>query len=182
MKTVKRTVMALFICVSTVEAQNNNHKYYLEGGLSGGMQQNGMAAGTFGAAGIFFNQNNSFEARGREIFNFKDNTMVGVINFTYRHHFSSGFFIGGGFAHHHEIGGNDYLENPGTAALGTHSHMVHRSGIGFDAGYNFKSLTNEGFFSRIYPTTNISATYMFDNYRNPLITANFGLRIGLGRM
>lgn len=64
--------------------------------------------------------------------------------------------------------------------MGMDKEIFHRSGLGFDIGYNFKLFAQKGFFSVFYPTANINITKMFmDHGADPLIKANVGLRMGL---
>jgi hypothetical protein len=72
------------------------------------------------------------------------------------------------------------MHHPGESVMGSHPSIFHRSGVGLDFGYNFKPIYRKGFFSWIYPAVNVNYTHMFmDNGRNPLVTVNLGLRIGL---
>jgi hypothetical protein len=182
MKT-KSIVLAVICLAQTVKSQNNFHKYYLEGQLCGGLQQNHPAAGVGGAFGFYLSQKNSIDIRAREIYNIHDNVVIGAISINYRYHFTSGFFIGGGFGHHHELAETYYEENPAQAVLGSHHNIFHRSGLAAEIGYNFKPISAKGIFSCVYPTANVVATYMtLDQGYNPLITANVGLRIGLKKL
>ena len=168
------------IIVQTVKGQNNNHKVYLEGCISGGVQNTFAVAGVSGAIGIFLNKHSSVDIRAREVYNFNSTDIVGPITFNYRYNLNNGFFFGGGFAHHHEVGQYTYIAHPGESAMGSHKDIFHRSGLGLDIGYNFKSFSEKGFFSWIYPAVNVNYTHMFmDNGRNPLVTVNFGLRVGV---
>jgi hypothetical protein len=176
-------MLGLVCIIHHLQGQNNSHKYYLEGQLSGGLHQSKPVAGVGGAFGFFISPNSSIDLRSSEIYNVPSATIIGAISITYRHHFNNGFFAGGGFAHHHELSKDYYMENPAEATLGSHGHIFHRSGVSVTAGYNFKPITSTGFFSRVYPTTNILVTWMaLDHGYNPLVTANVGLRIGLKKM
>lgn len=180
MKTVKSIVLCAIAFVQTLKGQNNNHKYYLEGQLCGGLQQSSAATGIGGAFGFYFKNNQSVDFRAREVYNIPNKIVVGAISFNYRYHFSNGLFIGAGFGHHHEISEAHYQEHPVEASMGTEHNIMHRSGVAAEFGYNFKPLSQKGFLNRVYPTTGILMTYMLrDSGFNPLITANFGLRIGL---
>lgn len=182
MKT-KSIMLGAVILAHSLKSQNNNHKYYIEGSLCGGVQQSYAVAGTGGAFGFFLNQHSSIDLRAREIYNFPDKVIVGAITINYRFHFNNGVFVGAGFGHHHELGSLDYIQHPAEAALGTDKHITHRSGVSAELGYNFKPLSKEGFFSRVYPTSNIILTYMIkDSGYNPLVTANIGIRIGLQKL
>jgi hypothetical protein len=108
--------------------------------------------------------------------------IVGPITFNYRYNFTSGLYIGGGFAHHHEVGQTTYTCHPVASAIGSDPGIFHRSGLGIEVGYNFKPFYPRGFFSGIYPAINVTGTHMFmDRGQNPLITVNLGLRVGLKR-
>lgn len=180
MKTTKSVVLCAMIIVQTVKGQNNNHKVYLEGSISGGVQNTAPVAGVSGALGIFLNKHSSIDIRAREVYNFSNMDIIGPITFNYRYNLTNGLFFGGGFAHHHEVGHHTYMHHPGESVMGSHPNIFHRSGLGLDFGYNFKPICKKGFFSWIYPAVNINYTHMFmDGGRNPLVTVNLGLRFGL---
>lgn len=180
MKTTKSVVLCAMIIVQTVKGQNNKHKVYLEGGLANGTQNTSFVSGVYGGLGIFLNQHSSIDIKAKEVYNFRTMDIVGPITFNYRYNFNCGFFVGGGFAHHHEVGHHTYMEHPGESAMGSAQGIFHRSGADVEVGYNFKPFYKKGFFSWIYPAISVSATHMFmDHGENPLITANLGLRIGL---
>jgi hypothetical protein len=180
MKTMKSIVLCVITFTQTVKAQNNDHKYYLEGQICSGFQQSSFSGGVGGAFGFFVSPKGSVDLRAREIYNFPNRTMIGAISVNYRYHFTNGFFVGAGFGHHHEISEHDYLQHPAEASLGSHHSILHRSGLAAEIGYNFKPLAKQGLFSCIYPATNIMITHMvMDHGRNPLVTANVGIRIGL---
>lgn len=180
MRTIKSIALCTFVFVQTVKSQNNNHKYYIEGQFCGGIHQKAPAAGLGGAFGFYISPNQSVDLRAREIYNFPNKIVIGAISVNYRYHFKNGFFIGGGFGHHHELSEEHYKEHPAEASMGTEHNIMHRSGLAAEMGYNFKPIAKEGFLNRVYPCTNIIATYMLkDKGLNPLITINAGLRIGL---
>ncbi|MCW3076217.1 MAG: hypothetical protein JWO32_826 [Bacteroidetes bacterium] len=178
----KSMLLLVVLYTQTVKSQNNFHKYYLEGQGCSGFQQKNAVAGTGGAFGFYLSKKSSIDFRGREIINFKSHTIVGAISVNYRYHFTNGFLIGAGLGHHHELAEHDYMSKPAEAAIGSHPNILHRSGLACEIGYNFKPLAQKGFFSCVYPTSGIMLTYMFDKAVNPLITANFGLKIGLQKM
>jgi len=180
MKTTKSVVLCAMIIVHTVKGQNNKLKVYLEGGLANGTQNTSFVSGVYGGLGVFLNQHSSIDIKAKEVYNFSNTNIVGPITFNYRYNFNSGFFAGGGFAHHHEVGHTTYMTHPGESAMGNSPGIFHRSGLDVEVGYNFKPFYKKGFFSWIYPAISITATQMFmDHGQNPLITANLGLRIGL---
>lgn len=181
MKT-KSMILALAVISCSIKSQNN-YKYYLEGQLCGGIFQNSPAAGMGGAFGLYLTPNSSVDLRAREIYSSRGSTIIGAISVNYRYHFNNGLFVGAGFAHHHELSSHEYIQSPADAALGSHKSITHRSGIAAELGYNFKPLAQKGFFNRVSPTTNVLVTYMVKGKGlNPLVTANIGLKIGLGKM
>lgn len=180
MKTKTVIVLLIMIMTGHIKAQNVNHKIYLELGFSGGVQKTSPVAGVGGALGVFINKNSSIDIRVREVFNFDNMDIIGPITFNYRYNFNFGLYVGAGFAHHHEVGNHTYMVRPVESVMGMDKEIFHRSGLGFDIGYNFKPFAQKGFFSVIYPTANINITKMFmDHGSDPLITANVGIRIGL---
>lgn len=182
MKT-KSIVVAVMFVTQISKGQTTNYKYYLEGQLCGGVFQNSPAAGLGGGFGLYLTPKSSVDLRAREIYSSQGSTIVGAISVNYRYHFNNGIFVGAGFAHHHELSSHEYLQSPTDAALGSHKSIIHRSGIAAELGYNFKPLAPKGFFNRVSPTANILATYMVKGKgSNPLITANIGIKIGLGKM
>ncbi|MGZ3884432.1 MAG: hypothetical protein ACXVPQ_02100 [Bacteroidia bacterium] len=180
MKTTKKVVLCVMVVTQTVKAQNNNHKVYLEAQLSNGVQSTAFVSGAGAAVGFFLNRNSSIDIRAKELYNFSNQNIIGPITFNYRYNFNCGLFVGGGFAHHHEVGPNVYMEEPMQSAMGSARGIFHRSGMDVEVGYNFKPFAKKGFFSVFYPTANIVATQMFfDHGNNPLVTANVGIKIGL---
>jgi hypothetical protein len=180
MKTTKSVVLCAMIIVQTVKGQNNKHKVYLEGGFANGIQNNSFVSGVYGGLGFFLNEHSSVDIKAKEVYNFSNMAIIGPITFNYRYNFDCGFFVGGGFAHHHEVGNSTYTVYPAESVMGSHKDIFHRSGVDVEAGYNFKPFYKKGFFSWIYPAVSVTASHMFmDRGQNPLITANLGLRIGL---
>ena len=180
MKTTKSVVLCAMIIAQTVKGQNNKHKVYLEGGLANGAQSTSFISGVYGGLGVFLNQHSSIDIKAKEVYNFSNMSIIGPITFNYRYNFNNGFFVGGGFAHHHEVCRMVYMDHPMESAMGSAQGIFHRSGADIEVGYNFKPIYHKGFFSWIYPAVSVTATHMFmDNGQNPLITANLGLRVGL---
>lgn len=164
----------------TVKSQNNNHKIYIEAQVSNGVQHTSFVSGVGGAVGVFLNRNSSLDFRAKELYNFSNMNIIGPLTFNYRYNFNCGIYVGGGFAHHHEVSHGTYMDMPMESAMGSARGIFHRSGFDVEVGYNFRPLAKKGFFSGIYPAASIVATQMlFDQGSNPLITANIGLRIGL---
>ncbi|HWY12155.1 MAG TPA: hypothetical protein VN026_12560 [Bacteroidia bacterium] len=183
MKTKKSVVLCAMIIVQTVKGQNNNHKIYLEAGLANGTQNTSYVSGVYGGFGVFLNQHSSIDIKAKELYNFSSTAIIGPITINYRYNFNCGLFVGGGFAHHHEVGHMTYMDHPMESAMGSAQGIFHRSGADLEVGYNFKPIYHKGFFSWIYPAVSITATQMFmDHGQNPLITANLGLRVGLKKM
>jgi hypothetical protein len=182
MKTPKKAVLCAMVIVQSIKGQNNNHKIYLEAQLSNGIQSTAFVSGVGGAVGVFLNRNSSIDIRVKEVYNFSNRNIIGPITFNYRYNFNCGLFVGAGFAHHHEVGPNTYMEQPMASAMGSARGIFHRSGMDVEVGYNFRSFAKKGFFSVFYPTASIVATQMFmDHGDNPLVTANVGIKIGLKR-
>lgn len=180
MKTTRSIVLCTMIIVQTAKSQNVNHKIYLEVNFSGGALQTNAVAGVGGALGVFINKNNSVDIRVRELYNFKTMNIIGPITFTYRYNFNFGLYLGAGFAHHHEVGRHTYMVRPVESVMGMDKEIFHRSGLGFEAGYNFKPFAKTGFLSAIYPSVNITVSKMFmDQGSDPLVTVNAGIRVGI---
>lgn len=178
MKT-KSIVFTIALISGSIKSQNL-FRYYVEGQACSGAFSKSLAGGMGGAFGFYLSNNSSVDLRAREIYSLNNSTIIGAITINYRYHFSNGFFAGIGFGHHHELGEKEYVSDPMHAALGSHKEIFHRSGLAAEIGYNFKPFTSKGFFSRTWPSASIIATHMImDNGYNPLITANFGLKIGL---
>lgn len=165
------------------KAQNNTHQYYLEAALNTGLQQESFTGGVGGAFGLFLNNSNSVDVRGREMYSVNYKTFIGSVTVNYRHHFLNGIFVGAGFAHQHEIFQDHFFNKPVDAALGTHKLIDHRSGVNIEGGYFFKAFKSEGILSKIYPVIGLNTSFMTgDKLPNPLITVNFGLRFGFKKL
>ena len=183
MKTKKSVVLCAMIIVQTVKGQNNNHRVYVEAGLANGTQNTSFITGVYGGLGVFLNEHSSIDIKAKEVYNINTKDIIGPITFNYRYNFNSGLFIGGGFAHHHEVGQVTYTCHPVESAMGSYPTIFHRSGADIEVGYNFKPIYHKGFFSWIYPAVSVTATHMFmDRGQNPLITVNLGLRVGLKKL
>lgn len=180
MKNPRSIVLCAMIIAFTAKGQNNNHKVYLEAQLCTGVQHNMFVSGVAGGFGVFINKNSSIDVRAKELFNFTSQNIIGPITFNYRYNFNFGLFIGAGFAHHHEVCPMSYMPHPVESMMGSERNILHRSGIDFEVGYNFPAFGKKGFFGAIYPCVDIVATQMFmDHGPNPLVTVNFGLRVGI---
>lgn len=163
---------------------NNHHKKYIQGGLNSGVYNGAYTGGVLGAFGSYFmtfNKLSAVDFRVKELYTVSPQREVGSITATYRLFLSSGFYIGAGFAHNHEINFKDYLNDPIPATIGNGKSIIHRTGLAAETGYDFKSLITKGKFG-LYPTTNLCLAYMvLDKEPNPLITASFGLRFGFAK-
>src|SRR5437016_1856269 len=138
MNATKSIVLCAMIIVQTSKGQNNHHKVYLEAGLSNGTQNVNYVSGVYGGLGVFLNSHSSIDIKAKELYNFSNMSIIGPITFNYRYNFTNGFFVGGGFAHHHEVNRESYMTHPGESAMGMEAHIFHRSGADVEVGYNFK--------------------------------------------
>jgi hypothetical protein len=167
------------------QENNNIHKNYFDIGLNAGAYSSSFAGGVYGAAGFFFTsfgKTSALDFRVKENYIVSPEKEVGAITATYRVFFTKGFYMGGGFAHHHEIAYNDFLNDAARATLGTSKYITHRTGVAIETGYNFKSfVTNHSF--GIYPVTNLCLEYMvLDEDPNPLLTLSIGFRFGFKKL
>jgi hypothetical protein len=180
-------ILVSLICYHTIIAQENNnlHKNYFDIGFNGGTYSSSFTGGVYGAAGFFFTsfgKPSALDFRVKENYTISPENEVGAITATYRIFFTKGFYIGGGFAHNHEILFNDFLNDAARAVLGTSKYIIHRSGFAIETGYNFKPLFKKDSFG-IYPVTNLCFEYMvLDKEPNPLIALSFGFRFGYKKM
>src|SRR3954465_11722792 len=118
MKATKSIGLCAMIIVQTSKGQNNKHKVYLEAGFANGTQNVNYVSGVYGGLGVFLNEHSSIDIKAKEIYNFSTMDIVGPLTFNYRYNFTNGFFVGGGFAHHHEVHQMSYMEHPGESAMG----------------------------------------------------------------
>lgn len=167
------------------EDYNNLHKNYFEIGFNSGAYSSSYTGGVYGAAGFFFTsfgKPSAIDFRAKENYTISPEKEVGAITATYRVFFTKGFYLGGGFSHHHEIAFNDFLNDAARATLGTSKYITHRSGLAIETGYNFKPLLKKDSFG-IYPVTNLCFEYMvLDEDPNPLITLSIGFRFGFKKI
>ncbi|MFY9310494.1 MAG: hypothetical protein WAQ28_15725 [Bacteroidia bacterium] len=181
------SLILMCLCIFTCSAQENNnqHKNYIEVGLNSGVYRGSYTGGVNGAIGMFFTsfgKKSAVDFRAKENYTVSPEREAGIITITYRMYFTRGYYVGGGFAHNHEIAFNNYLEDPVRATMGNSKHIIHRSGLALETGYDFKSLLKKGNFG-LYPITNLSMSYLLmDNEPNPFITLSLGLRFGFKKM
>jgi hypothetical protein len=179
-------ILAICVCAFSATAQesNNMHKMYIEIGINTGSYSGAWMGGAHGAAGIFFKsfgKPSAIDVRAKEMYISSPEREVGAITLTYRLFLSKGFYLGGGFAHNHEMAMNNYVDDPMGATMGNSKNLIHRTGIVAETGYDFKSFIKRGWLG-IYPVTNLSITYLaFDREPNPLITLSAGFRFGVIR-
>ena len=77
---------------------------------------------------------------------------------------------------------NNYLEDPMGSTMGNGKFIVHRTGLAFETGYDFKPFPRNKAFG-IYPVTGLSCSYMlFDSQPTPLVMLNVGFRFGFKKM
>jgi hypothetical protein len=187
---MKKIIFGLLVCISisnhSIAQENNNmHKNYVEVGYNSGIYNGSYTGGVQGAVGMFFT---SFGKRSAIDFRAKENYMVspkreaGAITVTYRLYLTKGYYIGGGFAHNHEVAFNDYLNDPVKSSMGTSKYIIHRTGVAAEMGYDFKSFIKNKSFG-LYPVTNLGVSYLLmDKEPNPLITLSVGLRFGFKKI
>ncbi len=180
MKHIKSIVFAIIIITFHGKAQH--YRYYFEPHLSTGIQRTAPTAGFGGAFGFLLNNKNAIDIRAREVYNFNNRYITGAISATYRYYMKYPVFIGAGFAHHHEIDKETYLCHPIESAMGTHKNIFHRSGFALEIGYDFKPLTQRGFWHRLIPSVGLQAAYMFmDKGPNPFVSLNGGIKYCFGK-
>ncbi len=178
-------VLSVFALNAKAQELNNRHKLYIEIGYSGGMYNASPAGGVYGAAGVFFktgNKQSALDFRAKEIYINSPQREAGAITLTYRLFLVKGFYLGAGFAHNHEIAMDHYIEDPMGSSMGNGQFIIHRTGVAFETGYDFKPFPrNKGF--GIYPVTGLSCSYMLnDKEPNPLVMLNIGFRFGFKKM
>ena len=179
-------VLAVFIFnCGLAQESNNMHKNYIEIGYDAGAYSTSFTGGVYGCAGVFFKsfgKTSAVDFRAKENYIISPEKEAGAITVTYRIFLTKGFYLGGGFAHNHEVAFNDFLNDAPRATLGNSKYIVHRSGLAMETGYDFKSFIKKGFIG-IYPVTNLSIAYMaLDSEPNPLVTLTVGFRFGLKRI
>lgn len=159
---------------------NNWHKNYLEVGYTGGSYSNtGANVGVFGGVGFMFTsfgKQACVDLRAKEVYITSPQREAGAITVTYRLYLNKGLYVGGGFAHNHEVPFDEFLKQPVQAIFGNGKAIIHRSGAALEAGYDFKSIFKK---FGLYPTTNFCFTYLaLDSEPNPYLNLSIGLRVG----
>lgn len=183
---LKNSILSLCIYNSVIAQESNNmHKKYIEIGYNSGIYNGSYTGGVQGALGTFFTSFGKISAldfRAKENYTVSPERQAGAITITYRIFLTKGYYLGGGFAHNHEMEFKNYLEDPIRATLGNSKHIIHRSGVAIETGYDFKSFIKKGNFG-IYPVTNLSMSYLLmDKEPNPFITLSVGFRFGFKRL
>jgi hypothetical protein len=188
MSKVFLTYLFLFSFLSSLFSQesNNKHKSYIDIGYTGGSYSDqGAIVGVYGAAGLFFKSFGKMSAvdfRAKEVYISNPQREAGAITVTYRLFLTKGFYIGGGFAHNHEIALNNYLDDIVGSTMGNSKFIIHRSGGVIETGYNFRSFFKKGWLG-VYPVVGLSAAYLAaDSEPNPFITLSAGFRFGFKRI
>ncbi|MCE9539215.1 MAG: hypothetical protein K8R85_08355 [Bacteroidetes bacterium] len=167
------------------QESNNGHKNYFEIGLINGSYSGAYTGGVNGGAGFFFTsfgKNSALDFRAKEIYILSPEKEAGAITVTYRLYLTKGYYIGGGFAHNHEVAFDNYVDDVVGATLGNGKSIIHRSGVAIETGYDFKSLIKNRSFG-IYPVTNLCLAYFVrDIEPNPLLTLSVGFRFGFKKI
>lgn len=167
------------------QESNNMHKNYFEVGLVNGSYAGSYTGGGYGGAGFFFNsfgKKSALDFRAKELYILSPEREAGAITVTYRLFLTKGYYLGGGFAHNHEIQFDNYIDDVVGATMGNSKNIIHRSGFAIETGYDFKSFIKKGSFG-IYPVTNLCLVYMLrDKEPNPMITLSIGFRFGFKKI
>lgn len=185
----KLIISVLIFCITIPtfsQESNNKHKSYIDIGYTGGSYSDmGGVVGVYGAAGLFFKSFGRMSAvdfRAKEVYISYPQREAGAITVTYRLFLTKGFYVGGGFAHNHEIAINDYVNDIVGATMGNSKHIIHRSGGVLETGYNFRSFFKNGWLG-VYPVVGASIAYLpGDAEPNPFFTVSAGFRFGFKRM
>lgn len=186
MMKILRVLVLMFVALSSYsQTFTNKHKSYVEIGFCGGTNGIGATTGVFGAAGLFFEsfgRMSAIDARAKELYIFSPQREAGAITLTYRLFIARGFYLGAGFSHNHEIAMNDFLSEPVRAVMGNSKHIIHRSGLAAEIGYDMKPFPRDKWLG-IYPVFNLGMSYLaMDNEPNPMITASVGFRVGMKKL
>ncbi len=184
-KSIVVIVISVFAYNVSAQELNNHHRIYLEIGYSGGIYHSAFAGGVHGAVGAFFRtgrKQSAVDFRVKEVYITSPQREAGAITVTYRLFLVKGFYLGAGFAHNHEIALDNYIEDPLGSSMGNGKYIIHRTGVAFETGYDFKPFPrNKGY--AIYPVTGLSCSYLLnDKEPNPLVMLNIGFRFGFKKM
>lgn len=179
------TFCILFFFKVVAQENNNMHKNYIEIGFNSGAYSKSYTGGVYGAAGLFFTsfgKKSAVDFRAKENYIISPERQTGAITVTYRLFLNKGYYLGGGFAHNHEMAFDNYLDDPLGATLGNSKNIIHRSGLAIETGYDFKSFIKNRSIG-IYPVTNLCVAYMLlDDEPNPFITLSVGFRFGFKKV
>ena len=176
-------IAALSLIATTTAAQEKNtlYKNYIEAGINSGVYSSSFTGGVQGAFGRHFitaGKKTAIDFRAKENYTHKPNRQAGLLSLTFRYFLTQKFYLGAGFAHNHEISFHNYLDEPVRATMGNSKHLIHRTGIVLETGYDFKQLNRKGNFG-ISPIVNLAVNYMlFDKEPNPFVTLSIGFRYG----
>lgn len=162
---------------------NNQHKYYIDIGITGGVQHHdSYMAGVYGSAGVFFkafDKPASLDFRAREFYITNPEQQGTLITLTYRISIIKGLFVGIGGAHGHQVPLTEFVTHTGSSIGGNNPHIMHSSGINTELGYSFNSFIKDKYVG-IYPTLHIAYTHLFmPGHSMPNLTFNAGFRVGL---
>ena len=171
-----------FVATSSIAQQAQSlYNNYIEAGVNTGLYSSSFTGGVQGAFGkhfYLFEKKSTIDFRAKENYTHKPNRQVGLLSLTFRYFIASNYYIGAGFAHNHEIAIKNYLHEPVKATMGNSKHLIHRTGLVLETGYDFKQVNAKQTFG-IIPTLNLAANYLLmDKEPNPYITLSFGIRYG----
>lgn len=183
MKTLKLLILLACLVTGIVRAQeyNNKHKFYIDIGLTSGTYKNSFTGGGYGAIGFYFKtkgRQSAIDIKSKEQYIVSPEAHLGALSLTYRLYFSRGFYFGVGGAHNHGIHFHHFTEDPLGSVFATNQHIMHRTGVIGEVGYDFKSFIR-GAWLGMYPVTNLSFTYM-PGYGDPVPMVNFSLGFKFG--
>lgn len=174
-------IAALSLITTTTAAQEKNtlYKNYIETGINSGIYSSSFTGGVQGAFGkhfYVFGRKSAIDFRAKENYTHKPNRQAGLLSLTFRYFLTPNYYVGAGFAHNHEIAFHNYLHEPVRATMGNSKHLIHRTGLVLETGYDFKQINKKGNFG-IIPVVNLALNYMLlDREPNPFITLSVGLR------
>lgn len=176
-------IIALSLVATSLTAQEKNtlYKNYIEAGVNSGIYRSSFTGGLQGAFGkhfYVFGKKSALDFRAKENYTQLPSRQAGLLSLTYRYFVKAKYYLGVGFAHNHEIAFHDYMNEPVKAIMGNSKHLIHRTGVVLETGYDFKQINRKGKFG-IVPTTNLAVNYLLmDKEPNPYITLSVGLRYG----
>jgi hypothetical protein len=160
----------------------NRHRVYIDIGVPVGTNSQSWVLGGYGALGVFIGKSKRpicIDARAKEMYYNSPQREAGAISLTLRVYLKKGFYWGAGFAHNHEIGIHDFTNEPIGSILGSSPHIIHRSGLAGEIGYDLKPFPRKTWLG-VYPAANLGVAYfVLDNQPNPLITLSLGFKFGM---